>query len=148
MRKTSTPVHKRILQRTTIPNDVNECWEWQGPVNNAGYGMIKGDKEHEDPKMMTVHRAIARYYCFPIEGVEVQHTCLNKKCVNPKHLTTGTAQSRCDRIMEKYGRNFQKPKDPYKKCQHCGKTTHIVWFSRKHDDCYPGMLNKFVKKKV
>lgn len=140
------PVHERVLRRTKIPLDKSQCWEWQGPVNNAGYGMIKGDSgKIDDPKMMTVHRAVARFYCFPIDDVEVQHTCLNKRCVNPKHLVKGDLTSRYKRMKKKYGHYWQKPKDPYKTCEHCGGTAHIVWFNRKHGTCYPGMITEYTK---
>lgn len=133
------PVHLRVLHRTNIPMDKDECWLWCGPVNNAGYGMIKGETGTDDPKMMTVHRAVARANGLDIENNEIQHTCLVKHCVNPLHLVEGVAQNRVDRIKKKYNGVWQRPKNPYKKCEHCGKTTYVVWFSRMHSDCYPGM---------
>ncbi len=139
------PVHERVLSRTKIPLDKTKCWTWTGPVNNAGFGMIKGDSSLGDPKMVTVHRVIARHYGMAIEGTEVQHTCLNKVCVNPKHLTLGKPIDRHKRIVAKHGKNFQKPKIPYKQCEHCGRSAHIVWFKRKHGNCYPGMLDDYQK---
>ena len=147
------PVHERVLARTKIPLDQNsdECWLWCGPVNNAGFGLIKGDSSLGDPKMMTVHRVMARHIGLPCKHREVQHTCLNKICVNPKHLTTGRAKDRNKRIIAKHGRNFMRPKNPYKTCKHCNKTTYIIWFTRKHKHCRPGMMdeyNKFISSKV
>jgi len=136
------PVHERVLRRTHIPEDKTKCWLWQGAVNNAGYGMIKSDSGLKDiPKMMTVHRAVARFYCFPIDGVEVQHTCLNLTCVNPDHLVIGNAKSRSERVVKKHGKHFNKPKVSHKVCEHCGVKTYVIWFSRVHKDCYPGMRN-------
>lgn len=139
------PVHERVLERTKIPIDKSQCWEWTGPVNNAGYGLIKGDSSLGDSRMVTVHRAMGRHKGLPIKHREVQHTCLNKKCVNPDHLTTGRAKDRVKRIIKKHGPNFMTPKVPYKTCEHCNRKTHIVWFSRVHKQCYPGMLNKYHK---
>lgn len=130
-----TPVHERVLQRTKIPLDKNECWLWYGPLNNAGYGMIKGDSSEGDPKMVTVHRVMGRYKGLNIKYREIQHTCLVKNCVNPDHLVEGNSKTRHKRIVEKHGRHFQKPKKPYITCKVCKKKTHVVWFNRKHKEC-------------
>lgn len=139
-------LHQRILNRTKVPDDKSQCWVWTGPVNNAGFGLIKGDSSKGDLKMVTVHRAMARHKGLDIRRKEVQHTCLNKVCVNPDHLVLGDPKSRTKRIIEKHGSHFMAPKEPYKTCEHCGETTHIVWFSRVHKDCYPGMLGKYHNK--
>lgn len=125
----------RMMQRVKIPIDnTNDCWLWCGPVNNAGYGMIRGDAGI--PKMMTVHRVAGKEKGLDIDNNEIQHTCLTKHCVNPKHLVIGLPIDRTKRIIKKYGPNFQKPKVPYKLCPHCKTKTYITWFSRKHSDCY------------
>lgn len=139
-------LHERIMNRTKVPNDKSKCWEWTGPVNNAGYGLIKGDGNQGDWKMVTVHRAMARHKGLDIRRKEVQHTCLNKVCVNPDHLVIGDAKSRNKRIIAKHGRHWMKPKVPYITCEHCGDKTHVVWFSRLHKDCYPGMNGKYHNK--
>lgn len=140
------PLYDRMMARVNVPQDKTKCWEWKGPVNNAGYGLIKGDDNQGDWKMVTVHRVMARHKGLNINRKEVQHTCLNKKCVNPDHLVLGDAKTRTKRIMEKHGRHYMAPKQPYKTCEHCGETSHIVWFSRMHKDCYPGMRKKHNKK--
>lgn len=140
--KTKT-AYERVLTRTTIPEDKSQCWLWCGPVNNAGYGMIRGNDGY--PKMTTVHRISAQHKGLDIKRKEVQHTCLTKNCVNPDHLVLGNAKTRSDRIIKKHGKNFMKPKKPYRKCLYCNKTSHVVWFSRHHKNCYPGMLTKHSK---
>lgn len=130
-----TPVHERVLKRTKIPKDKSKCWLWTGPVNNAGYGLIKGDNKEGDPKMITVHRVIARSEGMNITNREVQHTCLTKNCVNPDHLVLGNVKSRVKRIIEKHGPNFMQARVPYKTCEHCKKTTHITWYGRLHLNC-------------
>jgi hypothetical protein len=130
------PVHERVLERTKIPKDKNKCWIWQGPLNNAGYGLIKGDTRLGDSKMVTVHRVMARHKGLQIKFKEVQHTCLNKACVNPDHLVLGNSKTRYERLENKYGKQFMKPKEPYITCAYCDVSTHVVWFSRKHKNCY------------
>jgi hypothetical protein len=139
-----TPVHERVLERTKIPKDKSKCWLWTGPVNNAGYGLIKGDTREGDPKMVTVHRVMARHKGLYIKFKEVQHTCLTKNCVNPDHLVIGNPKSRVERIMKKHGNHFMKPKEPYMTCEDCGVRTHVVWFSRIHKDCYVFTCKKVI----
>ena len=144
-KKTMT-AYERMMKRVTVPKDISKCWLWTGPVNNAGYGMLRGNDGH--PKMTTVHRIAAQQKGLDIRRKEVQHTCLTKNCVNPDHLVIGTAKTRCERIMKKHGRNFQKPKNPLRTCVHCGEQEYVTWFSRKHGNCYPGMKNTFTCNKV
>lgn len=124
---------ERVLRR--IRKTKNGCWLWCGPVNNVGYGLIHGGKG--EPKMITVHRAVAKYYCkWDIQGKEVLHTCKNLHCVNPDHLQLGTKQERIEKtvgrkdVMKKIWRNSMRT------CKHCGGTSVFTWFSRKHADCY------------
>ena len=50
--------YERMMQRVHIPKDKSKCWLWTGPVNNAGFGMIRGDDGI--PKMVTVHRVAGK----------------------------------------------------------------------------------------
>jgi len=133
--------YQRMMERVDIPKDKSKCWLWTGPVNNAGYGMIRGD--NGIPKMMTVHRVAAKHLGLDIDNKEIQHTCLTKNCVNPDHLVEGDTRTRHERIVKKHGKNFQKPKNPYLTCEHCKGVDHVTWYGRKHRDCYPGMFSKY-----
>lgn len=125
--------YERMMMRVDIPKDKSKCWLWTGPVNNAGYGMIRGNDGI--PKMQTVHR-VAGIEKGLDKKKEIQHTCLTKHCVNPDHLINGNARSRHERIVDKHGRHWQKPKNPYKTCEHCGESTAVQWFGRMHSECY------------
>ncbi len=57
---------------------MDECWPWQGPIGNHGYGT--GGKG-------LAHRIICELAHGPIpDGYEVDHLCRVKTCVNPDHL--------------------------------------------------------------
>lgn len=126
--------YTRMMRRVEVPKDKSQCWLWTGPVNNAGYGMIRGNDGV--PKMMTVHRVAGKEKGLNVRHREIQHTCLTKNCVNPDHLVEGTPKTRTERIIAKHGKNWAKPKTPYKTCKHCQGSTHVVWFSRIHGDCH------------
>jgi hypothetical protein len=60
------------------------CWLWRGtttrPVN--GYGQIRLDR-----RMVTSHRVAYELLVGPIpEGLELDHLCRVRHCVNPVHL--------------------------------------------------------------
>lgn len=136
------PVYDRLITR--IKKIKSGCWEWQGAINNAGYGLIR-DEPTKTNGMITVHRVMARHVGIDIDNNEIQHKCLNKLCVNPQHLTTGTPRDRTKRIIGKHGRNFMKPKKLYVTCQHCGGKSYFLWFKRQHYDCYPGMRQNILE---
>lgn len=59
------------------------CWEWTGGRSAAGYGMIRD----EGQVVVYAHRALYQLLVGPIpEGLELDHLCRNRACVNPAHV--------------------------------------------------------------
>lgn len=142
-----TPIIDRLLNKTLKTDD---CWIWQGAINNAGYGLIREESKYAKKNMILVHRAMARDMGIDIENNEIQHTCLNRLCVNPNHLIIGDVKSRTKRLVNKYGCDYIRPKNKYKTCEHCGKTDYYIWYNRRHKHCYPGMYQDIeeIRKKI
>lgn len=62
--------------------DESECWEWQGPKLDSGYGRTSIDGEKD-----LAHRMVWRLTLGGIpDGTVIDHTCSNRGCVNPSHL--------------------------------------------------------------
>lgn len=57
------------------------CWLWVGAAFN-GYGIFRSDG-----KSQLAHRVLYRWAKGPIpEGVQLDHMCHRRSCVNPEHL--------------------------------------------------------------
>ena len=82
------------------PAPANMCWEWGRSIGGSGYGVC-----WVDGRCHNAHKVAYELSHGPVEkGLVVRHTCHNRKCCNPAHLTTGTQQDNVE-DMVRAGRN-------------------------------------------
>jgi hypothetical protein len=92
-RYTKTDVAVRMWGKISIPFDydpeIGNCWKWVGGFfKGTGYG-----KFYVDRYPHYAHRWVYEFLVGPIpEGLEIDHLCRNRWCVNPRHLEPVTHQ--------------------------------------------------------
>jgi hypothetical protein len=81
---------KTLRQRFTAKVWINfetGCWEWTATRNKKGYGVIW------DGKTRGAHRVAYELFVGPIpEGLQLDHLCRVRHCVNPAHLEPVTCR--------------------------------------------------------
>lgn len=54
------------------------CWDWHGVINEAGYAIFSGKLAYR----VLYEREVGTVP----EGMQLDHLCRNRRCVNPSHL--------------------------------------------------------------
>jgi hypothetical protein len=91
------------------------CWEWTASISKGGYGKFTipfGDGTGRS-KHVYAHRHSWEILVGPIsDGLQVDHLCRNRKCVNPDHLEPVTTQVNCHRGVSPAALNVGKTHCP------------------------------------
>jgi hypothetical protein len=109
-----TPLAKRILKRAVRAS--NGCLEWRGQVNNCGYGVVffQTGPGPENRTSTTVHRKYWELVKGKIpEGMQVNHRCDNRICINPDHMFLGTQLDNMRDMIKKRRDNFYGRRTKY-----------------------------------
>lgn len=107
-----------------------DCWLWMGAIQSRGYGsvVINGTG-------WLAHRAVYTHLVGDIaDGLTLDHLCMVKRCVNPKHLEPVTAvenkrravaaQTHCLRGHPLSGSNLRVNQNGHRSCRTCARTSN------------------------
>ena len=76
---------ERFWNRVSVNVDTG-CWEWTGSLAQKGYGVIFYGGKPEGAHRVSYEM---RYGKIPV-GLELDHLCRVRNCVNPDHLEAVT----------------------------------------------------------
>jgi len=78
---------ERFLRYLPALRDEAECWHWQGLTGSTGYGIFALSRNGGPQRYAQAHRYSYELFFAPIpEGLELDHLCRVRNCVNPVHL--------------------------------------------------------------
>ncbi len=115
------------------------CWLWTAARYWDGYGaFMTGYKKDKNKRMVRAHRYAYELLVGPIpEGMELDHLCRNRACVNPTHLEPVThkvntlrgetisaafaARSHCSKGHAYDDQNLYRHPDGSRRCRECHK---------------------------
>ena len=125
----------------------HSCWEWIG-YRASGYGkFFVGNKKLGTARMCSAHRLLYEHEVGPVpRGLELDHLCRNRGCVNPAHLEPVTREenfrrgrggkhqrekSHCSKGHEYSELNtLVRPGTGWRVCRECNRRSHREWCRR------------------
>lgn len=120
--------------------DEEQCWIWKGRPTGSGYGSLR-----VDGKSVPAHRFGYTMLVGPIpKGLQIDHLCRNRMCVNPLHLEPVTSKENTHRGMGPAGIAFRmkncknghplvddnlyiNPTTGKRRCRKCNKAVCKSW---------------------
>ena len=78
------PILDRFAEKIALAD--SGCIEWIASTDGTGYGKFMAEPGHNG-RMTQAHRWSYEYHVGPIpDGLQLDHLCRNRACVNPDHL--------------------------------------------------------------
>lgn len=136
-----------------VAGSTGECWEWRGYVHPSGYGQfwLNGRNQY-------AHRVAYEALIIPIpRGLQLDHLCRNRACVNPGHLEPVTSRvntlrgdsyaaraarkSRCKRGHKFTPENTYVRPDGARRCRVCHRERQAAYLVRAERDALRAALD-------
>ncbi len=134
---------ERFKEKVNI-NTKTGCWEWDASLNEEGYGQFWIDN-----KTLRAHRVSYELFKGKIpQGLQLDHLCRVRNCVNPEHLEPVTnkenhargltgkinhhclKKTHCPQGHEYIGNNLYVDPKGHRYCKPCARVRWREWKSR------------------
>lgn len=99
-----TPFLRRVSKQ--FSQSVSGCWEWSGHLDKNGYaGKLWNDYGKKESPYRTLYTL---FFGNIPEGLQLDHLCRNKCCINPLHLEAVSPRENVLRSDNLAARNAKK----------------------------------------
>jgi hypothetical protein len=130
MAKPKTPPEPRFMAKIDRGQYPGDCWRWRAALNAGGYALFG-----LDGRMRLGYRIAYEWWVGLVpDGLQLDHICRVRQCVNPDHLEPVTRQenalrgvraravpkpTHCPYGHEYSGKNLWKTREGYLHCVIC-----------------------------
>jgi hypothetical protein len=96
-------LEERFASRYAVDPETG-CWLWTGATSDSGYAALR--EGGAASRRLLAHRVSYEIHVGPIpEGLQIDHLCRVRHCVNPAHLEAVTPLENARRVIQRPGGN-------------------------------------------